>query len=88
MCTFFCVSGSGSLAAMATFEDRFKPDMSVSTSVSVVCCCSHFFPQFKLCLPDTVGLKLELAPGGTDAPSRLFTKGVQLSVSSFFSLSD
>ena len=23
-------AGSGSLAAMATFEDRFKPDMSVS----------------------------------------------------------
>ena len=34
---FFCVSGSGSLAAMATFEDRFKPDMSVSKNVSVGC---------------------------------------------------
>ena len=28
--TDFSLVGSGSLAAMATFEDRFKPDMTVS----------------------------------------------------------
>ena len=33
---FLCFPGSGSLAAMATFEDRFKPDMSVSRSVCVL----------------------------------------------------
>ena len=26
----YFLPGSGSLAAMATFEDRFKPDMTVS----------------------------------------------------------
>ena len=30
-------AGSGSLAAMATFEDRFKPDMSVCSKHKVMC---------------------------------------------------
>ena len=38
--------GSGSLAAMATFEDRFRPDMEVSESLSLakdhcVCVCAQ-----------------------------------------------
>ena len=42
MCTLFefilnLISGSGSLAAMSVFEDRYKPEMEVCLIVALEC---------------------------------------------------
>lgn len=41
----FLFKGSGSLAAMAVFEDRYKPDMEVRTRVTHM----QFIPNKQFC---------------------------------------
>ena len=53
------VTGSGSLAAMATFEDRFKPDMTVSWFIDL----ALIFPRPSQLLCIILTLKTGMAWG-------------------------